>query len=272
MSSEPAPPSIPPRHRPGAPMSRPATASAGSEPQAEVPTSVAGFTPRPSRGPAAIRPAGSPPPVTGRPATDDDELPSPLQTAVGSVTATLRKAAAATSTAFGTATHPRPEDATMTGTTNAPFRSGPTGGPAVQAPGPAARPATGRVPVASSAGAPRRVRLAVSRVDPWSVMKLAFLLSVALGIMLVVAVAVLWFALDSMHVFAQTDTLIREILGTESHVDVLQYVSFGRIISGATLVAVVDVFLLTALSTIGSFLYNITASLVGGVHLTLTDE
>jgi hypothetical protein len=103
-------------------------------------------------------------------------------------------------------------------------------------------------------------------------MKLAFLLSVALGIVLVVAVAVLWFALDSMHVFAQLDTLIREILGTESNVNVLQYVSFNRIISGATLVAVVDVFLLTALSTIGAFLYNITASLVGGVHLTLTDE
>ncbi len=39
---------------------------------------------------------------------------------------------------------------------------------------------------------PRRVRLAVSKVDPWSAMKLSFLLCVAIGIMIVVASAVIW--------------------------------------------------------------------------------
>ena len=43
-------------------------------------------------------------------------------------------------------------------------------------------------------------------------------------------------------------------------------------LSIATLVAVVDIFLITALATIGAFLYNITAALVGGVHVTMTDE
>ncbi|HEX7805009.1 MAG TPA: DUF3566 domain-containing protein, partial [Cellulomonas sp.] len=105
-----------------------------------------------------------------------------------------------------------------------------------------------------------------------SVMKLSFLLSVALGIIFVVAAAVIWFALDGMHVFAQIDTLVKEVLGAESNVDILQYVSFSRILSAATLIAVVDVFLLTALATIAAFLYNITAALVGGVHLTMTDE
>lgn len=285
MSSEPAPPSIPPRHRPGGPAGRPAVPGgaapsasqsvprpAGSAPLTDDPLTADSFAPRPSRGPAATRPAGSQAAPPSRASEDAGDLPSPLQVAVTSVSATLRKAAAATSTAFSSAAHPRPEDDTMTSTTNASLRSGQDGGPTLPAGASGARPTTGRTPVASSVGAPRRVRLAVSRVDPWSVMKLAFLLSVALGIVLVVAVAVLWFALDSMHVFAQLDTLIREILGTESNVNILQYVSFNRIISGATLVAVVDVFLLTALSTIGAFLYNITASLVGGVHLTLTDE
>ena len=52
------------------------------------------------------------------------------------------------------------------------------------APRPAAKPATAARPVAATG--PRRVRLSISRVDPWSVMKLGFLLSVALGIMTVV--------------------------------------------------------------------------------------
>lgn len=118
---------------------------------------------------------------------------------------------------------------------------------------------------------PRRVRLAISRVDPWSVMKLSFLMSVAIGIMIVVATAVVWITLDQLHVFATINDLVTEILA-DSNIDLMQYVEFDRVLSIATLVAVVDIFLITALATIGAFLYNITAALVGGVHVTMTDE
>lgn len=135
---------------------------------------------------------------------------------------------------------------------------------------PAPRPAaTGTGGLAGTG--PRRVRLAVSRVDPWSVMKLSFLISVAIGIMVVVASAVVWLTLDGLEVFARLDGLITEILA-DSDFDLMDYVQFDRVISVATLVAVLDVFLITALSTIGAFLYNITAALVGGVHVTMTDE
>jgi len=127
-------------------------------------------------------------------------------------------------------------------------------------------------PSAARDGAPRRVRLAVSRIDPWSVMKLAFLLSVAIGIMIVVAAAVVWFILDGLAVFTKANDMITEIAGAESSLNILKYVEFSRVVSGATVIAVVDVVLLTALSTIGAFLYNITAALVGGVNLTLTDD
>ena len=121
-------------------------------------------------------------------------------------------------------------------------------------------------------GAARKVRLAVARIDPWSVMKLSFLLSVAIGIMIVVAAAVIWFVLDGLAVFTKVNAMLVEIAGKESNFDILQFVGFGRVVSGATVIAVLDVILLTALSTIGAFLYNITAALVGGVNLTLTDD
>ena len=124
----------------------------------------------------------------------------------------------------------------------------------------------------SIAAGPRRVRLAVSRVDPWSVMKLAFLLSIAIGIMTVVSTAVLWFVLDGMHVFSSVNKTVTEVVGTESVINILKYVEFGRVVSLAVLIAVINVVLLTALTTIGAFLYNIVAALVGGIHLTLTDE
>ncbi|WP_243884681.1 DUF3566 domain-containing protein [Cellulomonas fengjieae] len=135
-----------------------------------------------------------------------------------------------------------------------------------------ARPSTGRIPTVGPHGAPRRVRLSISRVDPWSVMKLSFLLSVAIGVMIVVAAAVIWFTLNGLQVFSKIDTLVTTITGAEGDIQILQFVEFQRVISGATLVAVIDVFLLTAMATIGAFLYNIVAALVGGVHVTMTDE
>ena len=52
----------------------------------------------------------------------------------------------------------------------------------------------------------------------------------------------------------------------------LDFLGFGRVVSLSIVIAVIDVVLLTALATLGAFLYNIVASLVGGLHLTLTDD
>ena len=133
-------------------------------------------------------------------------------------------------------------------------------------------PATSPAAAPHAPGGPRRVRLAVSKVDPWSVMKLSFLLSVAVGIMIVVAAAVIWQTLDGQAVFTQVDDTIAEITGDPEFFDVLEYTAFDRVLSLATVIAVVDIVLLTALSTIGAFLYNIVAALVGGIHVTLTDD
>lgn len=123
-----------------------------------------------------------------------------------------------------------------------------------------------------ASGGPRRVRLAVARIDPWSVMKLSFLLAVAVGVMIVVAAAVTWYTLDGLHVFTSVNDIIATLSGSETFFKIEDYAGFERVISLATMVAVVDVVLLTALATIGAFLYNIVAALVGGVHLTLTDD
>jgi hypothetical protein len=136
---------------------------------------------------------------------------------------------------------------------------------------PSASTATGATPVVRGDG-PRRVRLSVSRVDPWSAMKLGFLLAVAIGIMTVVATAVVWYVLDGMMVFQKIQDFVTQIAGEESDVDIMQFVEFGRVVSLATLLGVINVVIITALSTIMAFLYNIVAALVGGVHLTLADD
>lgn len=118
---------------------------------------------------------------------------------------------------------------------------------------------------------PRRVDLSVARVDPWSVMKVGFLLSVALGIALVFATLVLWLMLDSMHVFGDIEEFLKN-LSAERFVTLMEYLHLSKVLSYATIAAVANVIMITAMSTLGAFLYNIIASLVGGVRVSLMDE
>ncbi|MCU1563981.1 MAG: hypothetical protein QOH40_3083 [Arthrobacter pascens] len=119
----------------------------------------------------------------------------------------------------------------------------------------------------------RRARLLVSKVEPWSVLKMAFLLSVALGIVTVVAAIVLWTVLDLTGIFDQVDSLLGTLAGSEgAGFELKKVASLGQVASFATIIAVINVVLLTALSMLSAVLYNIAATLVGGVGVTLTDD
>jgi len=123
-------------------------------------------------------------------------------------------------------------------------------------------------------GRVRKARLRLMRVDPWSVMKTAFLLSVALGITLFVAVAVLWSVLDAAGVFTAVGDLVSDLTSSETNAgfQLANYTSLSRVLGFTTLIAVVDVVLVTALATLGAFLYNLSASLLGGLEVTLAED
>lgn len=105
-------------------------------------------------------------------------------------------------------------------------------------------------------------------------MKTAFLLSVAVGITLFFAVAVLWSVLDAAGVFVAVGDLIHELTASETSagVNIEEYTALSRVLGFVTLIAVVDVVLLTALATLGAFLYNLSASLLGGLEVTLAED
>ncbi len=261
MSSE-TPPSIPPRKKPATDTGKSAPASGSVTSPGTAKSGTAGTATQAKASSASESSAG----------TRSTTSPSSSAGAAAKPSTTTTRTAAS-----GTDTKPAGGSSSTTATAARPTGQ-PTTAVPTATPQPAARPAATSAPrqaapaprPAAEAG-PRRVRVAISRLDPWSVMKLSFLISVAIAIMIVVAAAVLWLTLDGLQVFAQINDLAGTIFA-DSDFNVLEYVSFSRVLSAATLVAVIDIFLITALSTIGAFLYNITATLVGGVHVTMTDD
>ncbi len=118
---------------------------------------------------------------------------------------------------------------------------------------------------------PRQVELTLAKIDPWSVLKIGFVVAVAAGIVTVIAVIILWFVLDGMNVFGSLETFL-EGLGSTSFLDLLEYIRLPRVISYATILGIANVILITAISTLGALLYNLVASLVGGIRVSLMDE
>ncbi|MQA04335.1 MAG: DUF3566 domain-containing protein [Streptosporangiales bacterium] len=119
--------------------------------------------------------------------------------------------------------------------------------------------------------APRRAHLLLSRIDPWSVMKFSFVVSLVLFVVLFVAVAVLYSVLSAMGVFDSLISTARDLAGGNDTWDVATWLSAKTILGWTAVLGAVNVVLITALATLGGFVYNLVTSLVGGIEVTLSE-
>ena len=141
--------------------------------------------------------------------------------------------------------------------------------------GPVVHPEPAPKPRAGTARRTRKARLRLSQVDPWSVMKTSFLFSIAAGIMLVVAVYAFWTVLSSTQLFDSVNEIVQNVVSTpgdSTPFRVQEYVNTQKVMGVAALIACVDVLIFTALATLGSFLYNLAATMLGGLEVTLAED
>jgi hypothetical protein len=121
----------------------------------------------------------------------------------------------------------------------------------------------------------RRARLRLSRIDPWSVMKVSFLLSIAFGIVTVVSVFMVWSVLGAAGVWSSINNTVSDTVSSGNNVssfNIEDYLGMSRVLGFTMLVSVIDVVLITAIATLGAFLYNMAASLLGGIEVTLAED
>ncbi|RRO13757.1 DUF3566 domain-containing protein [Saccharopolyspora rhizosphaerae] len=255
--------------------------TAGSEAAASADgTEESGSTAEPDSGGQAFEGTETPPPWQRASATtaEDGEAESSSFTgsaasgALGGTAAGAAASSSARSDAEDTQTIPKAVGDQDTVRTQVPQSSrtqvsytGPGSGSAT---GP--RSAAGTSARRPSRG-PRRASLQVKRLDPWSVLKLALVLSVALFFVWMIAVAVLYGVLDGMGVWEQLNGTFTELTQPDDAVSE-PLISAGRVFGVASIIGAINIVLITALATVAAFIYNVAADFAGGVEITLSER
>ncbi len=150
--------------------------------------------------------------------------------------------------------------------------------PVVRAPGSATQapqrhdtPAEG-IPAVDAPARPRLARLYVARINPWSVMKVGFMLSVALAVVIITAVAATWWVLDFSGTFLTVARTVDDIIGAGTvTLDVEALFAFERVFGASVVIAAVEIVLVSVLAGLFAMLYNLTVGITGGVEVTFSD-
>jgi len=119
----------------------------------------------------------------------------------------------------------------------------------------------------------RRAELVIARLEPWSVMKFSFLMSLVAWVVLFVAVAFLYFVLSSLGVFTSIQHTLTSVTSSSgsSGASLSHWFSASRVLGYTMLLGAVNIVLITALSTVGAMIYNLVTHLGGGIEVTLRE-
>ncbi len=219
----------------------------------------------PARGSVRTGARASDVPTPGSPPTEtsvaDPGSGMPVSATQSIPTGTNRVVQAGQNGAQGAPVPPRQPVAPATG----------AGRPAVTArAGAPGAPPAGRK--SGSGRGPRRARLQLRHIDTWSAFKISLVLSIALFFIWMVAVGVLYGVLSGLGVFTTLNELFGQLgaaSGTGGGGDVI---TPGIVFGAAAVIGGINVFLLTALGTMATFIYNLSSDLVGGLEVTLSER
>lgn len=271
-------------------------AQGGSSPQKTPQTNLPGVGPglgkssgpAAGRGSSAPRPSTSGQPAAGKPAAAQNPAPPTRPVVTGTAAASMN---AGTSGSGARTTDHGGNDRAAAAKAKAAVIDGPTRHierkdlakdlpdlSAVKHPSPVA-PTTGETPkVGPTAIAPAaagvatgdalRATVQLRRIDPWSMLKISSVISVSLFFVWMIAVGLLYAVLAGMGVWDRLNSAFTDIVsdaGSEGLVTV------GQVFGYATVIGLANMVLMTALATLGAFIYNLCTDLVGGVQVTLAD-
>lgn len=130
---------------------------------------------------------------------------------------------------------------------------------------------TRSAPAKVGASRPVRASMQLRSVDPWSVFKIGAVLSTVGFLIWMIAIAVLYLVLEGMGVWDQLNSSFGTLVTADGGTGAGEIIGAGAVFGWGALLGAVSAILLTAIATVGSYIYNVCADLVGGVEVTLAD-
>jgi ABC-type sugar transport system permease subunit len=113
-------------------------------------------------------------------------------------------------------------------------------------------------------GQTKQVRLKLVYIDFWSAVKFSFLIAAAVGVIIFVAVLLIWTVLASTGVFDQVSKLMQDVSG-QSTLTVSNVISFAQVMGFTLVIAALNVVVGTVLGAIACVLYNLSVRITGGI-------
>jgi Transmembrane domain of unknown function (DUF3566) len=219
---------------------------------------------------AAFRPPPSPGSAAGAPSPTSPARPEPSPAAVSAATFAWEQ----TDPPPTSPSSPARSYLRSSGSTTAtPSASAATAGLAAATTGQAATSPRSTSRKKATQRPVRQAHLTVARVEPWSVMKFSFVMSLVAFVILFVAVTILYGTLSALGVFESLQRVVSSVTSSQDSagVNAARWFSASRVLGYTGLLGSLDIVLITAVATIGAVIYNLTSRLIGGVEVTLRE-
>lgn len=114
--------------------------------------------------------------------------------------------------------------------------------------------------------APRRLKVAIRRVSPVSVLKFSLVFYLCLMLVIVIGLSILFMVVDALGIIDSVEEFMSSLW--EANFEVHS----GFLLRMLVLIGIISVALWSALTVFVAFLYNLIADLVGGIEVTLQER
>ena len=115
-----------------------------------------------------------------------------------------------------------------------------------------------------------RVRRIIRKIDPWTVLKVTFVLNFVVALTIVLGFSILWVLLINAGVPQGLEDIAKRLALLDENPTLVGNIE--ALFSSVVFLATVYLLTQTALATIGAFFYNLVSDLVGGIEVVVLEE
>ena len=115
-----------------------------------------------------------------------------------------------------------------------------------------------------------RVRRIIRKIDPWTVLKVTFVLNFVVALTIVLGFSILWVLLINAGVPQGLEDIAKRLALLDENSSLVGNIE--ALFSSVVFLATVYLLTQTALATIGAFFYNLVSDLVGGIEVVVLEE